>query len=74
MNKVILLEKEKGQTWSQTEINLLIIARVEVQGMNSIPHRLVAMNRPLNGRAFTRILGHSNFTTREVDFQDRWKP
>ena len=72
MSKVTLLEKPAGQTWSQTEVNALINrSTVEIEQLGAKPNRLAIMNKPLN-EPIADVLKGSTFTTREVDYRDRW--
>jgi hypothetical protein len=72
MSKVILLEKKEGQTWSQAEVTALVNrSTVEIEQLPGKPHRLAVMNKPL-GESIEKVLASSTFTTREVDYRDRW--
>lgn len=72
--KVTILEKPEGGNWSQVEVNAMIRGRVEVSELPSMPRRLVAENKPLDGRTFQQVLGHSGFAEREVEYRDRFAP
>ena len=72
VTKVVILEKEKNGVWSPAEQNALIRASVEFEMLPAKPNKIVAMNKPLSGATFTAVLGHSNFTQKEVDFRNRW--
>ena len=70
---VTLLERIPPPTeWSDEEINLLRLAGLDVQINLQKLHRLVIRNQPLHGKTFAGILGHSNFTSREVTYANRW--
>jgi hypothetical protein len=70
-SKVTLLEKMNG-TWSEAEVSALVRVSVEIERLRAKPGRLAAMNKPLSGCSFQDALGHADFTTREVDYRDRW--
>jgi len=72
MAKVTILEK-KGGKWSKQEKETLIEADVVIESRGSLPERMVATNKPLDGRTFQQVLGCNNFEEREVDSADRWK-
>jgi hypothetical protein len=69
--KVTLLEKATG-TWSQEEVSAIVAEGTEVEQLRAKPLRLAVMNKPLSGKPFQQILGHGDFTTREVDYHQRW--
>lgn len=74
-NKVTILEKPEGETWSRQEVDALVQkGSVEVEGLTRAkPNRIVAMNKPLRGGTFQEILGDNcHFTATEADFRDRW--
>lgn len=68
---VTILEKPLGQTWSREEVNAIVNAMAEIEQMRAMPNRIVVMNKPLNG-TIAAALGHSDYTSREVDYRDRW--
>ncbi len=71
-NKVILLEKPEGQSWTEQEVNALTNrSMVEVERLRAKPHRLTVMNRPL-GKPIAEVLTNTSFTQREVDYRNRW--
>ena len=70
--KVTILEKPVGQSWSPEEVNAICGLQIEVEGRPRKPERIVAMNKPLRAGTFQSAVGHSNFTTREVDYCDCW--
>ncbi|MDD5040537.1 MAG: hypothetical protein PHY34_05315 [Patescibacteria group bacterium] len=69
--KVFVLEKTNG-SWTPAEVNAIVAGQVEVESLPRLPNRLVAINKPLTGKNFKQLLGHSNFTEREVDYVVRW--
>ena len=69
---VTILEKSDNGQWSAVEFNALVAACVEVESLRSKPSRLVAVNKPLSGETFEAVLGHSDFTAKEVDYYERW--
>jgi hypothetical protein len=72
MNKVLLLEKPENQTWSQNEVDMLMNrSRVEIERLGAKPHRLGVMSKPV-GEPIAVVLEGIQFTTREVDYRDRW--
>lgn len=69
---VTILEKPEGQTWSRAETGAMLAGSVECTSLGRFPRRLVAMNKPHNGKTFQQLLGHSNFTEREVPYGKEW--
>ena len=70
--RVTILETTDSRAWSKQEIEALAAAGIEVEGLQRMPNRIVAKNKPMHGIAFQGVFGHSRFTTRDVDFRDRW--
>jgi hypothetical protein len=59
--------------WSSGEmITLVLIGEIDVETNIGKPNRLVAKNEPHPSQTFQGILGHSDFTTRKVDYLYRW--
>lgn len=70
--KITILEKESGE-WSQTEINAIVHNNdVKVEALRARSQRIALLNEPLRGSIQT-TLGHSNYTSKIVDYYDRWK-
>lgn len=69
--KVTILEKE-SKPWTGIELLALRNAKVDIEGLPSKPNRIVALNKPKGGSTFEEIL-NSDFTTREVEYSERWK-
>lgn len=68
---VTILEKPIGQIWSRAEVNAIVNAMAEVEQLPAMPNRIVVMNKPLRGTIET-ALGHSDYTSREVDYRNAW--
>lgn len=72
--KVTILDKSQGCTWSAHEVSLLVSVKVETGQLPAMPYRLVAYLKPRDGLTFQQVLGHSDFTEREVDIAEKWNP
>jgi hypothetical protein len=72
MGKAIILDKTKGN-WSSGEVSALTEACGEVETLRSKPERVVVATRePFGGETLQQVLGHSDFTIKEVDYHSRW--
>lgn len=69
--KVTVLEKPIGETWARYEVTAIVATMTAVEQLPRLPNRVVLMNKPIRGKV-SDALGHTNFTTREVDYHDRW--
>jgi len=74
MSRVTLLEKADGGIWTPEEVSVIrtLGDDVEVESLRSKPNRLVVISKPTKEGTFQGVLGHSDFTVREVDYRDRW--
>ncbi len=67
-------KRTQGETWSDAEVSLLREkCNVETEQMGSKAHRLVICNKSTTGKTFAQAFGHSNFTSSEVDYGNRWQ-
>jgi len=67
--KVLLLEKTDGE-WSKEEVFKLTAAGAEVEQLESMPRRIAILYR--SSRLTSEILGHAKFTSKELNYGDRW--
>ena len=68
--RVTVLEKNCGE-WSKDEIKAITIAGAEVERIGKYPQKIVLMNKPTRNTVAGAI-HHHDFTSKEVDYQDRW--
>ena len=71
--RVTVLDKPEGEIWSAEEIKALIIKGkccIEGVGNRRISQRIAIMSGPIN-KSISEVLGHSNFTLKVVDYNDR---
>lgn len=71
---VSILEKPEGQKWTKEDVSKLNAAKVAVETMSHMPHRLVALNRPWRKRTFHEVLREpsESFKVRVVGYFRRW--
>jgi hypothetical protein len=70
---VTVVQKSIGQTWSREEVSKLVQACGECEQHGNFPHRLVVKNKPIDGRTFQDVLGHSSFSTYGLPYYERWR-
>jgi hypothetical protein len=56
MSKAIILDRKTGK-WTRAEQDALIGASVEFESHGKKPNRIVALNKPLSGATFEKVLG-----------------
>jgi len=69
-NTVTKLVKKMGD-WSNQEISAIVSKMAEIESLPAKPNTIVLMNE-LPEATIIDALGHSDFTSEEVDYQDRW--
>lgn len=73
--RVTVLDKPEGEIWTPEEIKALIIkGRCCIEGIGNrlSSQRIAIMSGPIN-KSISEVLGHSNFTSKVVNYQDRFK-
>ena len=68
--KYTVIEKEGG--WSKGEVSFFVSHQVECELLPALPNRLV-LSTIVDRDEIESIIRHSNFTSRHVTYQDRWK-
>jgi hypothetical protein len=60
--------------WDEGALQQLANASVEAEfNFGKFPRRIVALNKPLNGKTLENAISSAIYTVREVPYEDRWK-
>lgn len=74
VTSVTVLDKPKDQTWSRDESGKVVdCLGCHVERWTHVPYRLVAHITGVQKADLIEILGHDDFTMRDVSSADMWK-
>jgi len=59
------------ESWSKREIAAIVEKMAEVEGLPAKPNTIMLMNE-FPQATIIDALGHSDFTSEEVNYKDRW--